>query len=175
MAEWQRVTIANLYAVDLPTTFEMGFDMHEYAQLQYYDLEHSIFLLGIEDAKENLGDIKRRRLKLRGYFTFVEDIVMEAADTSLIEASAQMSLPGTEQRPARFCDYWVGQYEGTDIPLFYRIAVYESPDYFFQLVFWMPYENHCQYYPTIEKISQSFTLLPGAMGDQKLTPSLTGQ
>jgi hypothetical protein len=171
---WQPVKVRNLYQIELPSTFQMGYDMHDYASLQYYDLNHSLFILGIEDAKQNLGDIKRRRLSLAGYFSFVEDNVLEATDLFRREETVICELPGTYDNEAKIRDYYVVNEDWAPIPLFYRIAVFESSEYFFQIVIWMPYQDHCDHYPTVERITYSFAMLANALGDEKPTPSLTG-
>lgn len=173
--DWQVVKAGNLYALELPPTFEKGYGMHDYATLQYHDLENSIFLLGIEDAKENLGEIKRRRLKIGGYFNFVEDIVLEQVEFYQREATQQCKLPGTLDYETRIRDYYVSHNPWAPFPLFYRIAVYESEEYFFQLVLWMPYDDHCDAYPVLERITKSFVLGEGAIGKPKIPTELTRQ
>ena len=133
--------------------------MHEYANLQYYNLEKSIFLLGIEDAKDNLGDIKRKRLKVGGYFAFVEDNVLEKNDTTSQESVEHFVPQGENARSARVGDYYVSSQELGPIPIYYRIAVYESKDFFLQLVIWMPYEQHCDVRPMVDRITRSVTFL----------------
>lgn len=167
--DWQRVTARDMYGMQLPPSFQRSFDMHPYATLQYYDLERSIFLLGIEDAKENLGDIKRRRLKLGGYFSFVEDIVLEEVQTFRREATQEFPLPGLYGFQVRVRDYEVIHEPWAPFPLYYRIAVYECEEYFFQVVIWMPYEGHCAYYDEIERITQSFVLGKEAISEGPLS------
>ncbi|MDX2250033.1 MAG: hypothetical protein SF052_24835 [Bacteroidia bacterium] len=132
--------------------------MHAYASLQYYDTIQNFYLLGIEDAKQNLGDIKRKRLKLKGYYEFVEGTVLEKADSFQIETEQEFQLP--PDLSVKASDYYVlSKLEEGSIDLFYRIAVYENESYFFQLVFWMPYEGYCSQLEWIETVTQSFTFI----------------
>jgi len=156
---WQTIPIKGLYSLELPSTFVLGYDMHEYANLQYYDLSRNIFIVGIEDSKDNLGDIKRLRLKLDGYFEFVEDIVLDRADTSFMEASLSYDPVSFPNQRARMGDYFASSEDWGGQSLFYRIAVYENAHYFVQVVLWMPYNNHCDHYELTSRILQSFTFL----------------
>lgn len=154
------VTIDSLYAIDLPSNLQPGYDMHDYASLQYYDMETGFYVLGLEDAKEKLGDIKRKRLKLPGYYRFVESTVFERVDS--------ISRVGTQQYtsdyglPLRLGDYYVQGESWASLPLFYRIVVYENEAYYFQLVIWMPDEDHCERITWVDTITRSFRFLEGA-------------
>ncbi|MEZ4828952.1 MAG: hypothetical protein R3C61_22100 [Bacteroidia bacterium] len=156
--EHHTIPIDSLYEVDLPTNLQPGYDMHAYASLQYYDTLQNFYLLGIEDAKQNLGDIKRKRLKLRGYYAFVEGTVLEKADSFQMESDQEIKLQS--EISVKAGDYYVtSRVEEEEIELFYRIAVYESDDFFFQLVFWMPYPDYCQQMPWVESVTQSFRFI----------------
>ncbi|MEM8890748.1 MAG: hypothetical protein AAGD28_22415 [Bacteroidota bacterium] len=138
----QSVTIEDLYTIDLPSRLKSGYDMHDYASLQYYDTLSNLYVIGIEDAKENLGQIKRRRLKQKSYFKFVESTVFSDVDSLVLETEQDYQLgPDLSLRAG---DYYARSKNWGDIPVFYRIAVYENYDYFFQLVIWMPYQDHCK-------------------------------
>ncbi|GAB4414823.1 MAG: hypothetical protein OHK0039_22970 [Bacteroidia bacterium] len=148
-----------LYSADLPSNLTRSFDMHDYASLQYYNLQEGFYVLGLEDDKENLGEIKRKRLKLPGYYRFVESTVFEHTDsTARVSSEVFTNAYGF---PARVGDYFVVEMQQVDFPLFYRIAVYENDDYFFQLVIWMPYDAHCDRMAWIDTITQSFRFLDG--------------
>jgi hypothetical protein len=157
---WHTFTSADgFYTIELPDNLQAGYDMHEYANLQYYNLEKNIFLLGIEDAKDNLGDIKRKRLKIGGYFAFVEDIVLEKADTVTCESREHFEPLGAPGRNARVGDYYVTSQDFGPDPIYYRIAVFESNELFLQLVIWMPYAKHCDMRPMVDRITRSVTFL----------------
>lgn len=152
------IPIDSLYQVDIPSNLQPGYDMHAYASLQYYDTIQNFYLLGIEDAKQNLGDIKRKRLKLKGYYEFVEGTVLEKADSFQIESDQEFTLPNDIAIKAG--DYFVtSKLEAESIELFYRIAVYENENYFFQLVFWMPYKGYCDEIGWVDLVTQSFSFI----------------
>jgi len=150
---WEKVEVGNLYSLYLPSYLQPGYDMHSYAGLQYYSLVDKIYVLGIEDSKENLGEIKRKRLKLKGYFAFVEKTVLQPMDTFSRE-SLQV-FQNEDGSTVRVGDYYTNREEFDWNPLYYRISVYENRDYFLQLVIWMPYEEHCNYLSTLDTITQS--------------------
>lgn len=158
--ELQEVKIGGLYQIDLPTRLKSGYDMHDYASLQYYDTLTNLYVIGIEDAKENLGQIKRRRLKQKSYFKFVESTVFNQVDTLLLETEQDYEIePGVTLKAG---DYYARSKSWGEIPVFYRIAVYENYDYFFQLVIWMPYKDHCAELDTwTDSTMRSFTFLNG--------------
>ncbi|RMG72552.1 MAG: hypothetical protein D6722_05240 [Bacteroidetes bacterium] len=156
----ETVTIDSLYAIDLPSNLQPGYDMHDYASLQYYDMETGFYVLGLEDTKEKLGDIKRKRLKLPGYFRFVENTVFERADS--VGRVGFQSYVNDYGVPLRLGDYYVEGENWARLPLFYRIAVYENDTYYFQLVIWMPEEGHCERFTWVDTITRSFRFLDGS-------------
>mgnify|MGYP001798542664 CR=1 FL=1 len=122
--ELEKVTINDLYVISLPSNLQTGFDMHDYASLQYYNPSEGFYILGIEDAKDNLGDIKRKRLKLKGYYVFVENTVLNPIDSSARETLQYFEKPSGVK--VRIGDYYANDQTWSWNPLFYRISVYES-------------------------------------------------
>ena len=154
----QTVSIDELYRIDLPAQLKSGYDMHDYASLQYYDTLRNLYVIGIEDAKENLGQIKRRRLKQKSYFKFVESTVFSDVDSLVLETEQDYDLGPDLKLKAG--DYFAMSQNWGDVPVFYRIAVYENYDYFFQLVIWMPYQDHCHELDTwTDSTMRSFSFL----------------
>lgn len=156
---WENTQVGELYTIDLPSQLQPGYEMHDYASLQYYSLKDQIYVLGIEDAKENLGDIKRKRLKLKAYFNFVEKNVLQPMDTAAREA--QEIFKGKDGFSFRSGDYYANSKRFGWNPLFYRVSVYEGKNYFLQLVVWMPYEKHCEYLPVLDTMTHSVRFING--------------
>ncbi|MEM7373582.1 MAG: hypothetical protein AAF587_33470 [Bacteroidota bacterium] len=148
----------SLYQIDLPNNLYKGYDMHDYASLQYYDTLMGVYVLGIEDAKDNLGEIKRKRLKLYSYYAFVEHAVFLDVDSTIL-VSEQLFSSG-KNLEVLAGDYHTLNKDWENVPIFYRIAIFESPEYFFQLVTWMPYEIHCDFMPWIDTMMTSFHFIP---------------
>ncbi len=148
----------SLYQVGVPSFMHPGYDMHPFASLQYYDTTKQFFVLGLEDSKDNLGAIKRRRLKLKGYFNYAETIALERVDSFVQEAGFQDTLP--HGLVVQSQDYFALNRPFPDLPLFYRVAAFENNEYFYQLVIWMPYETHCANIHWIDSITRSLAFLP---------------
>ena len=157
------VPIDSLYQVDMPSNLQPGYDMHDYASLQYYDTSMDFYLLGIEDAKRNLGEIKRMRLKLRGYYEFVESSVLERVGAYELVAGQEIQL--SKDLKVKSGDYYVtSDIEEGGYELFYRIAVFENDSYFYQMIFWLPYDLHCEQMNWIDTITNSFTFIDDKLG-----------
>lgn len=148
----------SLYVVNVPSFMQPGFDMHPFASLQYYDTASQFFVLGMEDAKENLGAIKRRRLRLKGYFNYMETTALERVDSFMFESGFRDTLP--QGLIVQGQDYFALNSLLSDLPLFYRIAVYENDEYFYQMVIWMPYESHCDKIVWADSMTRSVEFLP---------------
>lgn len=148
----------SLYVVKVPSYMRPGFDMHPFASLQYYDTARQVFVLGMEDAKANLGAIKRRRLKLKGYFNYMETTALERVDSFIYVAGFRDTLP--QGLIVQSQDYFALNAPLTSLPLFYRIAVYENDEYFYQMVLWMPYEFHCENMVWLDSMTRSVEFLP---------------
>ncbi|MDP5170982.1 MAG: hypothetical protein NWR72_12110, partial [Bacteroidia bacterium] len=152
------VSSDSVYSLGIPSFLQPGYDMHPFASIQYYDTASQFFVLGMEDSKNNLGAIKRRRLKLRGYFNYMETIALERVDSFMYVASYRDTL--AQGLSIQSQDYYATIDPFPDLPLFYRVAVYENDEYFYQLIIWMPYADHCPLMPWIDSITQSLHFLP---------------
>lgn len=164
--EVTEVEVDGLYAINLPDFLRPSFDMHDYASLQYYDNKTDFYIMGIDDPKDKLGS-RRRRLKLKAYYDFVESTVFEPTDSLLLMASSVVEQGGREIRTG---DYFARtRHFDYTYDLFYRVAVYESETHFFQIVLWMPFENHCEWVDWADQITMSFKLLEAKETDVNLT------
>ena len=152
-----KVEIDGLYSVELPVNLKPGYNMHPYAGLQYYDEAAGFYVMCVDDMKENLGPVRRHRIRIKGYYNFVELTVFERADSISLIAQDNFVLDGLHVKTG---DYYVSsEYWGDVYAFFYRIAVYESADYFFQLVMYMPFEDRERQVKSVDRITQSFRLL----------------
>jgi hypothetical protein len=152
-----RYTIEDLYSVSLPDNLRKARDMHDYASLQYNDPQTDFYVLGIDDPKDKLGR-HGRKLKMDVYYQFVEQTVLEPADSVFQMASRTLKQEGAALKLADY--YAKTQHFDDEYELFYRIAVFENETHFFQLVIWMPFENHCERIKWVDAITQSFEMLP---------------
>jgi hypothetical protein len=149
--------IDSLYTVSVPKYLKPGFDMHDFAELQYYSTSHNFYLIGIQDAKQSLGNIKRRTIQLETYYNFVEATVLEKADSLVLEGMELFKL--NDSLSVKVGDYYARSiYFDQTYELLYRIGVYETPEYFVQLVIWVPYESACTYYVDTEQVLRSVVM-----------------
>jgi hypothetical protein len=159
----RRITIPidSLYRIDLPSNLKPGYEMHDYASLQYYDLKNQFYVIGLEDSKENLGEIKRKQLKIDGYYDHLQRSAFEHMDS--------VRLVGTEEYINEYgIHIYSGDYQAfakslNDLGLFYRICVLEHPNYFYQLVIWMPYQEYCERISWVDMISSSLRFIPDSV------------
>ena len=158
------LTIDSLYRIDLPDNLVPGYEMHDYASLQYYDTEALFYVIGLEDSKENLGEIKRKQLKLGGYFDHLQRSAFEHIDSVRQIASAEFTNPHGIH--IQYGDYYTSGKNLAQMDLFYRISVCENEDYFYQLVIWMPFDTYCDEIKWIDMISSSLRFI----GDSVASP-----
>lgn len=156
------LTIDSLYSIELPDNLVPGYEMHDYASLQYYDTEVLFYVIGLEDSKENLGEIKRKQLKLNGYFDHLQRSAFEHIDSVRQIASAEFI--NQHDVHIQYGDYYTSGKNLAQMDLFYRICVCENEDYFYQLVIWMPFDTYCEKIKWIDLISSSLRFL-----DQSVT------
>ena len=124
--EVQTIRIDRLYAVDLPDNLKPGYDMHDYAGLQYYDATTDFYVIGLEDSKDNFGKIQRQRLKIDNYFEFAERTAFEHVDS--IQQAAVQEFETSQGLKAKAADYFVQDPKMADsLPIFYRVCVFEIP------------------------------------------------
>lgn len=154
----QTIPIDRLYSVELPDNLRPGYDMHDYAGLQYYDAATDFYVIGLDDSKNNFGKIQRQRLKIKNYFEFAERTAFEHVD-STYQTSTQEFVT-SQGLKAKAADYFVQDPKmAENLPIFYRVCVFENEDHFFQLMIWMPYDVHCERYDWIEMITHSFKVI----------------
>lgn len=153
----------SLYTVTVPKYLKPGFDMHDFAELQYYSTDHNFYLIGIQDAKQSLGNIKRRTIRLDTYYNFVEATVLEKADSLVLEGMELFDI--SDSVSVKVGDYYARSvYFDQSYDLLYRIGVYETKEYFVQLVIWIPYPNACNYYEETETILRSLSMQGKTIG-----------
>jgi len=176
-----RHEVSGLFAVQLPANLVSRNDMHDYAALQAGDDRSDFYVMGIEDPKKKLGAVMRSSLTLAAYYAFVEGTIFAAVDTAIPYDAPQM-LPGTAENQdstvtnqpssrhfstprytARYGDYRVRMTrDGKEHELFYRVAVYESSAWFFQVVIWLPYAKYGTHKEKIDAITHSFEVIEKA-------------
>lgn len=157
----ERREAGGIFALLLPANLSPRNDMHDYAQLQYGDDRSGLYVMGLEDPKKKIAIALNGDVALKTYFSFVESAALSSADTTL-------TLKGPEdiENPSykgRYGDYQVEVTQGEKkYRLFYRIAVFETSAYFFQVVIWMPLPLYEQRKDQVDAILASFEVIENA-------------
>lgn len=153
---WRTVPVSNLYSIDLPSKLVSRNDMHESAGLQYYDLASDFYIIGMEEAKDNVKAVKSD-IKMDDYYKMVEDTITSGAIYKRFIQGQKAKGDGFNLKAG---DYQiVKDLRGKEYHLLYRIAVIESKKYFIQLVMYMPYSDSCNVFPKMDTITNSFKIL----------------
>ncbi|MBX7243089.1 MAG: hypothetical protein K1X92_15200 [Bacteroidia bacterium] len=153
---WQTIAIRNLYTIDLPGSLKPTNEMHEGAALQYYNEDGSLYVICLEELKENIKAIKSG-IKMDDYYKMVEDTITSRAISKRFIQGRKFKNNGLSIKEG---DYEVlTDLMGQEYHLMYRIAVVESKQYFFQLVLYAPYVDSCKVYDVMDTITKSFRLL----------------
>ncbi|MFK7970003.1 MAG: hypothetical protein AB8F95_06525 [Bacteroidia bacterium] len=155
-AGFQQVTVDSLYTVLLPSALNETRDMHDYAELQYRNVDIHFYVLGITSPKARLGDVRNKRLKLSAFMRFMEDDVRSFVDSLTVcgESSWRTNQPKSSVAAKDFIAK--SSFFGDQHELFYRVTAVETPDSFYGLIVWTPYSNHMERWDWIERISHSF-------------------
>ncbi len=152
---WQTVSVRNLYTIDLPYPLKATNEMHEGAALQYYDPEGEMYVICMEELKDNIKAV-RSGVKMDDYYKMVEDTITARASYKRFIQGKKLKRKGFSIKE--------GDYEvvtdllGVEYHLLYRIAVIESSQYFFQVVLYSPYTDSCNIFDTYDTITRSFIL-----------------
>lgn len=158
-AGFRKVTVDSLYTILLPSALEETREMHDYAALQYRNVETHFYVLGITSPKSRLGEIRNKRLKLSAFMRFLEDDVRSFVDSLGLcgESTWRTNISKTDYLAKDFIAR--SSFFGEQHELFYRVTAIETPDSFYGIIVWTPFQSHMNRWEWIEQISRSFTLL----------------
>lgn len=154
---WQTVEVNQQFSLQLPASMTPSKDMHATAILQYADTDSNLYVLGIEDAKENFGEINKKEVSIEDYFKFTESGISEGATDK-----QQLSVVRRKTKDFNVLegDYDIKTlFQGREHNLHYRIAVYETKQYFYQIVVWKPMNPACLHVEQMDSITHSFQLI----------------
>lgn len=152
---------SGVFAIELPAQLDARNDMHDYASLQYGDDRSGWYVMALEDPKKKIASAINGGVALNTYYNFVETAAFNGADTTILLSPAQEFERNNYH--ARYADYEVTTTRnGNTHTLFYRIAVYESSGYFFQVVIWMPRKLFEANKEQVDAIVKSFEVIEKA-------------
>lgn len=159
LSGYQDIDIQDLYSLRLPAYLKVT-QMSPIATLQYCNRDSGLYILVVEDAKENFGikNSKDWKTDVKDYFRHVEKDVLyneETEDVTVLDSKTWVYEEPKMQM--QMSDYEVTvKREGKKYDLIYRIAVAENATHFFQILIWMPQPFDCKKSEFLDEILSSF-------------------
>lgn len=163
---FHEVTINGQYSVQLPEYLQPCSDIHPDASLQYQNTESEIYALVIDEKKEAMEnydldyDIE----------TYYKAIALQPFSEKIKDG--KISPPGVQTingHKALVADI-TGKIDNNEV--FYRLAVIETTNAFYQMLVWTKAENKEKYMGDFTRIVESFKeLLPPSEFKPKSTLS----
>jgi hypothetical protein len=144
------VKVNDLYAITLPADMKPVADLHEDASLQQSDASRPLYVVVIDESKE---EMQKHELDydLEIYF---ENIVSRKLVESLPEVSIAPPRKTTLAGASALVTDVTGKTASEDI--YYKIAVIETPNAFYQVLTWTQGAKRKEMEPEMEKIVNSF-------------------
>lgn len=159
LSGYQDINIQDLYSMRLPAYLKAT-QMSPIATLQYCNRDSGLYVLVVEDAKENFGikNSKDWKTDVKDYFRHVEKDVLHNEETeSATFLDGKTWFYNDPKMQMQIGDYEVVvNREGKEYKLFYRIAVAENATHFFQILLWMPQPVDCKKSEFLDEILSSF-------------------
>jgi hypothetical protein len=159
LSGFQDINIQDLYSMRLPAYLKAT-QMSPIATLQYCNRDSGLYVLVVEDAKENFGikNSKDWKTDVKDYFRHVEKDVLHNEETEKVTVlDGKTWLYDEPKMKMQIGDYEVKvRREGKEYNLVYRIAVAENATHFFQILIWMPQPFDCKKSEFLDEILSSF-------------------
>ncbi|MFN0203369.1 MAG: hypothetical protein ACKVTZ_17715 [Bacteroidia bacterium] len=162
---WSEKRVNDLYAIDLPFYLKEEKSMNDQASLQYCNPDSGLYIVGLEDAKENLGEIHAKKKDIHEYFLFTEEHAFKGSDSMKVDTAQFLEGFYFDNKPEKI-KMKLGDYEVTQTlkdstyQLFYRIVVFENKTHYVPIVIWRNALKSCEELKLIDSITNSFKMLP---------------
>ena len=147
------VEVEGSYSISIPANFKPCNDLHDFATLQYADEREGYFLIGIEEPKSSMENLKVE-YSLADYSDFVETTVGGVYDSMLVTARDTLMVNGIRCQTADLLTYI--QSDEAPLEVYYRLAVFESENRFYQLIGWTQADQRPTLMAASQAIEQSF-------------------
>ncbi len=130
---WHRVNVNGSFAMDIPGRFERGFDLHDFAPVQFQDEDAETYMIGFTQSKSDLEKI-RLKYTLKDYSWFQLRNISSGINTVLDSYSMQSDVNGSK---AIFTEISGRAFDGESfVPVHYSAAVIEGSESYYQFVCW---------------------------------------
>lgn len=149
-AKFTNVNINNKYAIQLPEYMQPATELHTDASLQYKNEEKDIYTIVID---ENKNEMQNYNLKynLDTYFKAVaSQPFVESIEHGKISAPVKRQINGSTAMVAEITG------DINQNPVYYKIAVIETNNSFYQILTWTSAGNKESYTHDIDQTIDSF-------------------
>ena len=150
---FKEITVPDAYTLSVPASMEQSNELHDFARLQYSDERKGFFLIGIDEAKEEL-DRLQLYYGIEDYAHFVTRTVSNGLDTANVTGQNQFEVNGL---PLISTDlFGAMHHDGKGLEVYYRLMVLESDRNFYQLIAWTARDKYEIFHPIADQIECSF-------------------
>lgn len=156
--ETQKITIQNLYEIELPKTLSKADNLHEDASLQYQNLFSEFYTIVINEPSNDFDELitsdpmmaENYTADLNGYSAILKDNLMATVEDGKFSEIKKTTINGL---PARLMNL-----SGTvdDIPVYYEFAFLKGKNQYYQIVNWTELKRKEDHAASMEKIIASF-------------------
>lgn len=156
--ETQKITIQNLYEIELPKTLSKADNLHEDASLQYQNLFSEFYTIVINEPSNDFDELissdpmmaENYTADLNGYSAILKDNLMATVEDGKFSEIKKTTINGL---PARLMNL-----SGTvdDIPVYYVFAFLKGRNQYYQIVNWTELKRKEDHAASMEKIIASF-------------------
>ena len=152
------VEVEGKFSVAIPSNFVPCNDLHDFAPLQYADERGGYFLVGIQEAKQDIAQLQVK-YQLGDYANFVENTIGSAFDTMHVSQRDTMEINGLRCQTS---DLYAAITEGpAPLEVYYHLSVFESDNHFYQLIGWSRRDRQTAFSEAAREIDHSFQELEG--------------
>ncbi len=163
---FHEVTINNQYTADMPEYLQPCADIHPDASLQYQNTELEIYAIVIDEKKETMENYDLDYDIDLYYKSIALQPFSEKIQNGKISPPGRQTINGHNALTADI----TGKVDNNEV--FYRLAVIETTNAFYQLLIWTRAENREKYMNDFNTIIESFKeILPPSEVKPKTTLS----
>ena len=147
------VKIDDQYSIQLPSFLERTTKLHKDASLQYENLEKEFYVVVIDENKNELRQYNLN-FTLASYLDSVKkQVVNNGLTDAIVSAGKEMRLDN--------CNALVGEItgKGSKEEVFYKFAVIESNEHFYQVITWTLKECSEKYSSVMDSVIFSLSEL----------------
>lgn len=148
--KYNEVKTNDQYSISLPDYMAPASDMHPQASLQYQNPEKELYIVVVDESKEQMQAYDLNYDLETYYKNIVSTPFSEQLKNGKVSMPARMDIDGNKA----FISEITGNINNADI--YYKLAIIESPTHFYQLVLWTKNDYKEKMSPVMEAMIESF-------------------